>query len=95
MANQTEQKKPTDFGTHSTGPRVLLQDILEPGAYVCHWNGDLLRVLENELPLDELPNVPETTEDQVLETTKVSDDPFIPISQARMAASNFDIAVNF
>ena len=95
MANQTEQKKPTDFGTHSTGPRVLLRDILEPGAYVCHWNGDLLRVLENELPLDELPNVPETTEDQVLETTKVSDDPFIPISQARMVASNFDIDVNF
>ncbi|MCH8880761.1 MAG: hypothetical protein IID34_12885 [Planctomycetes bacterium] len=95
MANQTGQTKSADFGVNSTGPRVLLQDILAPGAYVCHWNGDLLRVLENELPPDELPNLPETTEDQVLETTKVSDDPFIPISQARMAASNFDIDVSF
>ena len=41
MANQTEQKKPTDFGPNSTGPRVLLQDILDPGAYAWHWNGDL------------------------------------------------------
>ncbi len=95
MANQTEQEKPADFGTNSTGPRVLLQDILEPGAYVCHWNGDLLRVLENELPVDELPVLPETTADQELETTKVSSDPFIPISKARMAASNFDIEVSF
>ncbi len=95
MANQTEEKKPPDFGANSTGPRVLLQDILEPGAYVCHWNGDLLRVLENELPLDELPDLPATTEEQVLEMTKLSSDPFITISQARMAASNFDIEANF
>ena len=95
MAHQTGEARPADFGANSTGPRVLLQDILEPGAYVCHWNGDLLRVIENELPLDELPEMPETTEEQVLEATKLSSDPFITISQARMAASNFDVDVNF
>ncbi len=95
MAGQSEQDKPESFGANSTGPHVLLQDIHEPGAYVCHWSGDLLRVAEHEIPTDTAPNLPASPQDQPLETTKISDDPFIPISRARMVASNFDIDINF
>ena len=94
MADTTEQQ-PTDFGARSTGPQVLLQDIAEAGAYVCHWSGDLLRVTEHEIPQEQLPALPEQSQDQTTQTTKISDDPFIPISQARFLASNFDLDICF
>ncbi len=95
MANQTEQNKPGDFGARSTGPHVSLQDISEQGAYVCHWSGDLLRVTEKEIPVQKPPNLLENAENLPLETTKISEDPFVPISKARFVAANYDIDINF
>ena len=94
MANPTEQES-TDYGARSSGPHVLLQDIAEAGAYVCHWSGDLLRVTEHEIPQHNVPESAEAPQDQLLQTTKISGDPFIPISQARFLASNFDIDISF
>ena len=70
------------------------EHVSEPGAYVCNWNGYLLRIPEGGISSDGCPYVymigPEP-----LFVTKISDDPHVTISKARMLACNFDITVNF
>ncbi len=73
---------------------TLLDDIRRPGVYVCRTSGDLLRV----------PAVGQTTDvGELLEkhgtdsiyVTRISADPFIPITRARLEAANRDIQLNF
>ena len=91
MTCQDQARQPSG----RSGPHVLLQDITEIGTYVCHWNGDLLRVTEHEIPREGPPVLPEYSPEQPLVTTKVSDDPFVRISHARSAALDYDLDVSF
>ena len=71
-----------------------LGEITEPGAYVCSRTGDLFRVVgrgafSNEAELIEKHGT------EPIYVTRISNDPFIRISQARVAAANMDIEVSF
>lgn len=91
MTGQDQARQPSS----RSGPHILLEDISEIGTYVCHWNGDLLRVTEHGIPQEEPPVLPQYSPDQPLRTTKVSDDPFVRISHARLAAMNYELDVSF
>lgn len=68
--------------------------IAAPGAYVCNWNGYLLRVPPGALG----PGSGRTINlvgAEPLFVTKISDDPEIPVTHARSTATGFHLRVSF
>ncbi len=76
------------------GTQIPFQAIKEPGSYVCNWSGHLLRVPEEALKLGHSPLL-SIKATEVPFVTKISDDPFIPLTKARMFAADCDSVVNF
>ena len=76
------------------GTTVVFDKINEPGAYLCNWSGHLLRVPDDAVQIGRSP-VLEIRGREQLFVTKISDDPFVPLTKARMVAGDLDHAVNF
>jgi len=93
MTNTTQQNTTFEQNT-SAGTRVKFDCIQEPGCYVCNWSGHLLRVPEDGVAPGRSPLV-NIIGTEPLYVTKISDNPFIPLTKARMVACNWDINVNF
>ncbi len=73
---------------------VALEEIAEPGAYVCQCCGDLIRVVDAlTLPGDEA--FIQEHGGQAVRVSRLSGDPFVPITWARMEAANLDLKVSF
>ena len=89
MANATSSPKHPGVGsTYEFG------QINDPGTYVCNWSGHLLRIPEDGVTPGRSP-VSELVGKEPLRVTKVSDDPYVAVTKARMIASDLDLAVNF
>jgi hypothetical protein len=77
-----------------TGTAVPLDTVASPGAYVCNWSGHLLRVPQRglttggELALNMVGGQP-------LTVTKISEDPDLPLAQARGLAWSLGLSVGF
>jgi hypothetical protein len=65
-----------------------------PGLYVEHATGTLLRVPNDALAPGRSP-VMEIVANQPWIVTKISDDPFLSLTKARMLTADLDIYVNF
>lgn len=95
MAAQATTTSPSTEATiPGFGTQIPIDAINEPGCYVCNWSGHLLRVPEDGVKIGRSPLI------QIcglgpLFVTKISNNPFIPVSKARMLASDCDVAVNF
>ena len=76
------------------GTRLQFDSINEPGCYICNWSGHLLRVPEDGVAPGRSPLV-NVIGSEPLFVTKISDNPFITLTKAKMIASNLDINVNF
>ena len=78
-----------DREPETSEPTNQLTWISEPGCYVCTRTGQLLRVPTNVTPswFAALGNVDDGLEGY----TKISDNPFIPLTPARLIAANLDI----
>lgn len=74
--------------------KIPFESITDPGCYICNWSGHLLRVPEDGVTPGRSPLVNIVGPEQ-LYVTKISDNPFIPVTKARMIACNLDINVNF
>ncbi len=74
--------------------RLPFSAVRSPGAYVAHDNGDLFRVPDEGLSADHSPliEIVCTTPRMV---TKISDNPWVPISEARRLAADADLYVDF
>ena len=75
-------------------PPTRLDEIAEPGTYVCPQTGDLIRLVRGGAPLDDT-ELRKKHGDEPVYVTRISNDPFIPISRARMAAANLDVEITF
>ena len=84
----------TTYGSKSVGATVPFDAINEPGAYICNWTGHLLRVPEDGVTAGRSPMVNIVGPDQLF-VTKISDNPYLTLTKARLLASNFDVNVNF
>ena len=87
----------TSNASQSAGERGSIfsfDQINEPGTYVCNWTGHLLRVPEDGVKPGRSP-VLEIVGREPLFVTKLAQDPYIPLTKARMIASNLDLAVAF
>ncbi|MGB0714378.1 MAG: hypothetical protein ACPGXK_00775 [Phycisphaerae bacterium] len=93
MSTSATQCTPQDYVTNC-GTTVQFDKINEPGCYICNWSGHLLRVPEDGVAPGRSPLV-NIIGNQPLFVTKLSDNPFITLTKAKMIASNLDINVNF
>ncbi len=76
------------------GATVPLDTVNSPGAYVCNWSGHLLRIPESSLE----PGGPLTLNivgGQPLTVTKISDNPDVPLPEARGLAWCHGLSVGF
>ena len=88
------KEKEAVLGTSKYGTTLPFDGIREPGAYICRWSGHLLRVPETGIGPERTPRVSVVAADALM-VTKINDDPYIPVTQARLLAANQDVAVNF
>jgi hypothetical protein len=65
-----------------------------PGSYVEQRTGTLLRVPEDALVPGRSP-VLEVVTNEPWVVSRISDDPFLPLTKARMLAADLDLYVNF
>lgn len=88
------QNETNVYTNGSVGTTILWDQINDPGSYICNWSGHLLRVPQDGIAPGRSPLVNLVANEQLF-VTKISDDPFITITKAKLIASNFDISINF
>lgn len=83
--------------TVSEATPIPFEGIQEPGTYICHQTGHLIRLVAgDEHVTSRSPLIDILGSDRELVfVTKISNDPFVPISKARMAAANLDVEISF
>jgi len=94
MTNNTSHMTDQCATIIAPGTTLPFASVNEPGAYVCNWSGHLLRIPENGAAPRQSRLV-DTAEHEPAWVTKIADNPFIPITKARMLAAAFDVSVNF
>ncbi len=85
-----------EFDQQSTGfgTQVPFESIHDPGCYVCNWSGHLLRVPEDGVKAGRSPLLSISSYEPLF-VTKISNNPYIPVSKARMLCADCDVMVNF
>ncbi len=76
------------------GTVVPFEGIGEPGAYVANWSGHLVRVPEDGVAPGRSPLI-SFVGNQPLTVTKISSNPYVTLTKARLLAANIDLDVNF
>ncbi len=95
MTTTTVQQTAKQFGTEGhAGTIVPFDQINEPGCYVCNWSGHLCRVPDDAIAPGRSPLLNIVGQDPLF-VTKISDNPFIPVTKARLLAANCDLDVSF
>jgi hypothetical protein len=69
-------------------------EVNQPGTYLSNWTGHLIRLPEDGVKIGRSP-VMEILGQEPMLVTKLSDDPFITKTKARMLAADLDLPVNF
>ncbi len=80
--------------TSGVGAQIPFNAVCEAGAYVTNWSGHLIRMPEGAAKPGRTPLL-NMLGSRPLIVTKISDDPFVPISDARTAAANLGALVDF
>lgn len=93
MTNATKTSTVSEHAAAS-GMRIQFDSIQEPGAYICNWSGHLLRIPDDAVAPGRSPLV-NVIGLEPLYVTKISDNPFVTLTKARMLACNLDVSVNF
>ncbi len=79
--------------THAT-QCLPFSEVNAPGCYIENGIGDLFRVPDDGVVMGRSPTI-EIVSKTPRMVTKVSDDPWLPISKARQLAADADLYVNF
>jgi hypothetical protein len=94
MTTETTTKKNVKDVSNGATCTIPFDQINEPGAYVCNWSGHLLRVPQDGVTPGRSPLL-NIVGPQPLFVIKISDDPYVSITKARLLACNCDVNVNF
>ena len=94
MTSTTQKASNVDVQCATFGTTIPFESISEPGCYVCNWSGHLCRVPQDGVAPGRSPLINIVGNEQLL-VTKISDNPYITITKAKMLACNFDLNVNF
>ncbi len=94
MTTTTIKNASTSEVAGLTPMKVPFSEIHEPGAWVSNTTGHLLRIPEDGVKPDRTP-VMDLVSDQPLMFSRVSVNPYISLTKARMLACDLDLPVNF
>ena len=94
MATTTTPTTQLEHQVQGFGTQIPSEAINEPGCFVCNWSGHLLRVPEDGVKPGRSPLL-SISAFEPLFVTKISNNPYIPLSKARMLAADCDVVVNF
>jgi len=94
MTTQATLRPRESGSTESFGAQLPFEGINEPGCYICNWTGHLLRIPEDGLKAGRTPGI-EMSAREPLFVTRLSDNPYLPVSKARLLAADCDVPVNF
>ena len=94
MTTTTTATTKRDSESKNVGCQLLFDSVNESGAYLSNWSGHLIRVPEEAIQLGHSPLV-NIRGREPMTVTKLSDDPYVCISKARLIASDLDLIVNF
>ena len=86
--------EPQDCRLVNPETTIPFDAISDPGAYICNWSGHLLRIPEDGVASGRGP-VLSIVGAEPLFVTRISDNPFITITKAKLLAANWDVDVNF
>ncbi|MEK6674450.1 MAG: hypothetical protein AABZ47_02210 [Planctomycetota bacterium] len=90
VTNHWSESESQGFGT-----QVPLGSVQNSGTYICNWDGRLFRLpIGESSPGGQTPMFNLVSKEPLF-LTKLSSDPFMPISEARSAASSLNVHVNF
>ncbi len=87
-----DQYQSSDASPPDDVPYILLDEVTERGAYVSHRTGDLIRVVSTGASSGDSELIDKHSTEPIY-VTQISQDPFVPISQARIAAANLNIEI--
>ena len=73
---------------------IPFAEIDTPGTYLSNWTGHLVRVPEDGVKQGRSPVIEICGKEPML-LTRLSNDPFIGMTKARMLAADLDLPVNF
>ncbi len=76
------------------GMQIPFESITEPGCFICNWSGHLLRVPEDAVKPGRSPVI-SIKGGEPLFVTRISRDPYVQITKARLLAADCDVVVNF
>ena len=79
---------------YEPGTKLPFQSITDPGCYICNWSGHLLRVPQDGVAPGRSPLLNILGREELF-VTKLHNDPYIPVTKARMIAADWDTTVNF
>jgi hypothetical protein len=85
---------PVNTPNANLGACIPFDQINEPGAYICGWSGHLVRVPHDGIAPGRSPLINFVGREPMF-VTKISCDPFVTLTKARLLASNFDLNVAF
>ena len=94
MTTQTVTKQRESAHGQDFGSQIPFEAISDPGCYVCNWSGHLLRVPEDGVKQGRSPLV-SISANEPLFVTRISDNPYTPVSKCRLLAAECDVVVNF
>ncbi len=80
--------------TAGCGSCIPFEAICEPGCYICNWSGHLLRVPPDGVVQGRSPLITFIGFEPLF-VTKLTSDPYVPVTKARLLAANCDTCVNF
>ncbi len=94
MTSTTQKSVNAEVQSGCVGSTVPFEAISESGAYICNWSGHLCRVPADGVAPGRSPLI-SIVGSEPLTVTKISDNPYITITKAKMLACNSDLNVNF
>ena len=94
MSNQTMQTNSQHHAPTRPVTMIPWDRVNEPGAYVCDWSGHLLRIPKDSVTSRRSPAL-NIIGQEPLFVTKICDNPYIPLTEARLLTSAVDMNVSF
>ncbi len=94
MPSTTTQGTKESYTQGCMGTVFPFDQVNEPGCYICNWSGHLLRMPDDGIAPGRSPLLTIVGCDQLF-VTKISDNPYIPLTKARLLACNCDVNVSF
>jgi len=82
-----------EIGENTFGSQLPFDAIDQPGTYVCNWSGHLVRVPGDPMTGQSMPVC--IVGREPLFVTKISNEAFLPITEARTRAAECHLRVNF